>query len=127
MGTFNYRIEQIDDSEYKLILSYDSPKETMNWLFKKTLEKLQKKEGITVNADPNIIEQFNIPNDLKPVMLPPIHKAVRKNIKTISKITLKDGFKILTHQVTDCIYKRKKGGGWKIEVIIEGTFIYNRR
>ena len=122
--TYKYNLEQIDDSEYKLILIYETTKETMDFMFKKVITKLAKKHNLNVGGNPDIIERFDIPEDQRNLFCPVVKNAIRKHIRAISKEVRKDNFVILTSEVKNVIFARKSNNKWNIEVFVKGTFIF---
>jgi hypothetical protein len=119
---FNFRIEQLNESDYQLTISYETKKGQMERFFNLASKKLKRKKGIEVEGDLNAIEQFQIPEEKKNIMLPIIKQGIRKNVAEVRKIVKEDGFEMLSWDVVDVIYKRKRGSDtWLIDVIIKGV------
>jgi len=119
---FEWDIEQINDSDYRLILTFYAQNRLMRKIFNTCRKKTEKKKG-RIGANLDIIEKFNIADEMKPKMLPLLNRAVIRPIKMVMSETAKDGFKILNYGVLDAIYTKIKGEEfWTIEVIVEGQF-----
>jgi len=117
--TINWDFEQIDDSTYKATFDMETKGEDMNHVFKMALGRLKRK-GIRASGNPDLIESFSLPDELKNLFTLQLRQAMRKPIKNMIEDVRKDGIIIQSTQVEDAIYKHHKSGDWTATIIIKG-------
>jgi len=121
---FNYKVIKETNSDYKMILTYKADKAIITKFLELAKNKLKKINIDASVADAAILEQFDIPEEHRYLMVTPLHQSVKKHIRKVAKfLERRDKFSILTHRVDNAIYTRTNKGDWIIDIIVKGTFI----
>lgn len=123
---YYWEIEEQDEGDYRLVITYRAMNKVFKKIFKSTLKKLVKKQNLILDDEEvEIKEQFTIPDDLKKVMLPQVYRSCKKHIKNIINEVSKDGVKILSADVIDVYYNKVNESQWLIQIFIIGQMTMN--
>jgi len=115
-----WEIEEINDTDYKIILTYNCADRILKMIWNSTKSKLERKLNIKLQDD--ILEEWSIPPTMKS-NLKVVENAVKKHFKALIKEAKKDGFKIINGEVKEVLYQKLKTGDLKVIVEIRGLFI----
>lgn len=122
-GQYYWKIEEVDGSDYKIKLVYHATGFMIKRLFESAKNKLKRKLGKDIGGNLDIIERFEVPEDVKKHFFPVLKNAIKKHIRNVKKQCKPDGFSILNYEVDEAIYTRLKNDDWEIEIIVKGQFI----
>lgn len=116
---FHWGFETLDESDYRLILTYQADNKMFNTLLAKTKSKLEKKK---INVSEKVLEQFTLPEDQKKHMIPVLTRATKKNVAYVFRKVKKDGIICIGGKVIDAYYNKIAPEKWEIQIFIKGQY-----
>lgn len=117
---FHWSFKILDESDYRLVLTYHATSKLFNSILRKSMSKLEKKKGIKVPE--NVLEQFTIPEDQKRHMIPLLTRFTKKNVAFVMKEVKKYGVVCITGKVIDAYYNKLKTEEWEIKIFVKGQY-----
>ena len=121
-GEYHWKIKEVNDSDYQVILTYNISGTLMKRLFNKAKDKLTRKLKKDIDGDMGWIERFEVPVNYKNTFFPVIANAVKKCFKKVCEEGRQDGFIMLNYNVENVIYSKKKDENWEAEITLTGQF-----
>lgn len=117
---FKWEFEALDESDYRIILTYYADSNLFKTLLAKTKSRLEKKKGIKIPE--GVLEQFTLPENQKKHMIPVITKATKKNVVLVFREVKKDGVICIGGKVLDVYYNKISTHNWEIKVFVKGQY-----
>lgn len=119
MAKIDYEIEQLNETDYKLKMSYEFNNNLFMTGFSKSLKKLRH-ESIKDSVIPN---GFEVPDSLKSKYFPMLAKIIASDVFKIRKECKSDNFEIVSFDISDVRYIKKTDDLWDCIISIKGCFV----
>jgi hypothetical protein len=119
--TFNYKFKLTSNADYELIIEYEANAELLSGVFKQVSGSMGQGFKATLNGvNPNLIEKFEIPENL----LNRVHTATHKNINSVLDRVRLDGIDCIRSKVESCTFQRVED---KTKIIVKVGGYYVRK
>ena len=118
--TFNYKFKLTSNADYELIIEYEANAELLSGVFKQVMQNLPNDKQSLKGVNPNLIEKFEIPENL----LNRVHTATHKNIHSVLDRVRLDGIDCIRSKVESCTFQRVED---KTKIIVKVGGYYVRK
>lgn len=117
----SWDFEQVDHSEYKVVVTGDVKSKLMSLLFRRAKGAKEKQIGRRIGKGLDDVSRFDIPSEY----LRLIDVAVSSWKKQVFEDVRRDGIHVLTDRVVGCGFVRD-GKVWVVRVVLVGDFADKR-
>lgn len=118
----DFKFKLTSETDFQIDFFMEINNRWLKYAFNKSKKKLSKKLKKDIEADLNVIEEFEIPEDVKGQLLPILKRALGGKVSDVAAMVKDDSGIIIQKYAVENAYYVRDGDKWKVDLRVVGQW-----